>query len=206
MGNINQNNLSEGRKERIRDKIILGAKNYKQYLCDKTFRILCEDGTEKEVRFFGADFQHLTGVKSDLNDERFFDNCRLGTIDKGNILTNQKYNWSTLKRKSDRIVNIHGLLYENNDKTLLLEEFEAKSCVFPVAIKNNEMDTCVGFTSDINKARSLRNAISASKCKDEKKIVFIAAKKNGEEKFTELVYSAENINPDEKLEVLNNSL
>ena len=110
----------------------------------------------------------MTGVKSDLSEKDFYDNCANGILDKGNILTRQKYNCGTLKRKSDQIENIHELMYAEGKKTLLLEKLKVNTCVFPVAIKNDEVDTCVGFVSDKNKARSLRNAKNATECESEK--------------------------------------
>lgn len=50
--------LSDGHKTKLRKQIIIGARNYKKYLTGKVFKIVWEDGTEVDVRFFGSDF-HL---------------------------------------------------------------------------------------------------------------------------------------------------
>lgn len=180
--------LSEGHKEKLRNQIVTGARNYKKFLMDKVFLIVCEDGFEYEARFFKRDYKHLTGLYSNLNDEIFFEYCCKGIIDKGNIDTNQKYNWGTLKKKGTLIQNIHELLYKDDQKTLLLEALDTNTCVFPIAIKDINNDICVGFVSDIHKARSLRQAKSSNKASMEKRIIAVFAKKNGTEWFDELVY------------------
>ena len=59
---------------------------------------------------------------------------------------------------------------------------------FPVAIRNDSINSCVAFASSVNKARSLRKAGSSHDTQVEKKIIAIYAKKNGEQEFTETVY------------------
>ena len=180
--------LSEGQKERLRTKVIQGAINFDAYLNDKCFRIECDDGSNTIVRFFQCDFMHLSGIQSNLNAGDFYDKCLHRTISTGNILTDQKYNWSTLKSKSDRIEIIHDLLYTDADKTLLLNDLSVHTAVLPVAIRNDNLKTCVGFMTNLNKARSLRKASTSQGAKEEKEIVAIYAKKNGEDDFTEVVY------------------
>lgn len=185
--------LTEGHKLRLQGSIIQGAKNYDKYLNDKCFKIICEDSTETIVRFFQGDFKHLTGIESDLNDDDFYDKCLHDKISTGNILTEQKYDWSTLKGKSNRIITIHNLLYADAEKTLLLNGLTVRTNTFPVAIRNDSTNSCVAFVSNINKARSLRKAGSSRNTKAEKKIVAIYGKKNGEQEFNEIVYKKKNM-------------
>lgn len=180
--------LTEGHKLRLHEKIIQGAKNFENYLNDKCFKIECEDKSETIVRFFQGDFKHLTGIESDLNDDDFYDKCLHHQIGTGNILTEQKYDWATLKGKSNRIESIHKLLYEEAEKTLLLNDLKVNTTVFPVAIRNDSTKSCVGFVSDIHKARSLRKSNSSKNAITEKKIIAIYGKKNGEQEFSEIVY------------------
>lgn len=180
--------LTEGHKLRLQGNIIQGAKNYETYLNDKSFKIICEDNSETIVRFFQKDFKHLTGIDSNLDEDDFYDMCRLGTISTGNIETEQKYNWDTLRGKTNRIVNIHDLLYTDAEKTLLLNQLKVNTTEFPVAIRNDNIKTCVAFASNANRARSLRKAGSSHDTKEEKKIIAIYGRKNGDEDFTEIVY------------------
>lgn len=76
-----------------------------------------------------------------------------------------------MNRKSKRIENIHHLLYKDGEKTLLLEELDTNTYIFPVAIKNMGTDICIGFVTGRHKARSLRNAKSSNNAKSEKKMV-----------------------------------
>lgn len=118
----------------------------------------------------------------------FFEYCVNGKIDKGNIDTNQKYDWGTLKKKGRIIQNIHDLLYKDDQKTLLLEALDTNTYVFPLAIKDIANDICVGFVSDIHKARSLRRAKNSTNAKAEKRIIAVLAKNNGDKVYGELVY------------------
>ena len=43
--------LSNGHKAKLRKQIISGARNYNKYLINKVFRIVCEDGTEVDIRY-----------------------------------------------------------------------------------------------------------------------------------------------------------
>lgn len=60
--------LTEGHKAKLRGKIITGSRNYNKYLKGKVFKVVCHDGTEADIRFFGSDFKHLTGIYSNLDD------------------------------------------------------------------------------------------------------------------------------------------
>lgn len=186
-----KNTLTEGNKIRLKNNIIQGAQNFNQYLNNKTFCIVCEDGEETLIRFFQNDYKHLTGITSDLNDNEFYKKCFDGTISTGNIEDEQHYNWNTLKKKTDRIAKIHVLLYTNAEKTLLINQLKVNTTVFPTAIKNNAENICVGFVSKANKARSLRTASSSTDTKSEKNIVGIFSKANSESDFSELVYIKE---------------
>lgn len=186
--------LTEGNKERLKIKLIQGAKNFETFLNNKCFRVVCEDNSETIIRFFQGDFKHLTGIESDLDDDEFYNKCVDGLIDIGNILSSQKYDWSTLRGKSNRIENIHKLLYEDASKTLLLNGLKAHTTVFPVAIRNDNTNSCVGFVSNINKARSLRKASSSKNSDAEKEIIAIYGKKNGEQEFSEIVYEKKSSN------------
>lgn len=130
----------------------------------------------------------MTGLHSDLNDNDFFQNCLSGKIDIGNIDTAQKYNWSTLKTKGKNIERIHELLYKDSQKTLLLETLETNTLIFPCAVKNMSNNICVGFVTNINKARSLRKASSSVKAKSEKNIIAIFARFSDCSLYHELVY------------------
>lgn len=65
---------------------------------------------------------------------------------------------------------------------------DTHTTVFPVAIRNDEENICVGFVDDIHKARSLRNAKNSCDADSEKQIIAILGKTNGREKFEETVY------------------
>ena len=77
--------LSNGRLLKLRTQIIIGARNYNKYLVNKIFKIVCDDGTEVNIRFPVSDFKHLTGLCSNLMDDDFYQKCVSGMIGIGNI-------------------------------------------------------------------------------------------------------------------------
>lgn len=194
--------LSIGHKVKLRTHIINGARNYDKYLTNKIFKIVCEDGLVIDVRFFITDFKHMTGLYSDLNDTAFFKECLSGNISTGNIDTDQKYNWSTLKTKGNHVENIHQLLYKDGKKILVSEVLDTKTRVFPYAIKNMSSNMCVGFVDNINRARSLRKASTSSNVKTERNIIAIFAKPLSSQKYNELVYISDVFGVYEKDEAL----
>lgn len=183
-----KHHLTDGNKNRIRKNIIKGAKNYDTFLNGKVFKILCHDETTVCIRFFSDDFKHLTGIETDLSENDFFRMCLEEKINNGNILSEQKYDWSTLKSKVTRIANLQELLYSKSDKILLLKNLNTHTKIFPTAIRNNSMKTCVAFVGSINKARSLRKAGTSKDADEEKKIIMIVAKKETLDIYDELVY------------------
>ncbi len=202
----NKHSLSVGRIMRLRKQIIVGARNYHKYLVNKVFKLVCEDGTEVDIRFYISDFKHMTGLYSNLDDRNFYQKCFSGTIGIGNIDVRQKYNWNTLRIKGDYIEKIHELLYKDGKETLLLESLITNTYVFPYTVINNSNNMCVGFVSNMNKARSLRKASSSVNSLSKKSIIAIFAKSPGSVKYDELVYILNLLNVYKKNEMLLNQL
>lgn len=96
-----QNIITPNKKMFLRECSIEGARNYNHFLSGKVFLIICEDGSESTVRFFKKDFIHLSGIRSNLSDDKFFEHCKKNKLSDGNILTRQKYNWQTLDKLSE---------------------------------------------------------------------------------------------------------
>lgn len=180
--------INEGKRKRLRENAIKGAVLYAQYLMDKIFLVICEDGSEYTLRFLKSDYRHLTGIDSNLDDDIFFDNCKARYLDIGNINEYQKYNWQTLNSKAKRISQIHRILYDNIQNALFMINLHARTRDFPVAIKNTNIDTCIGFVDNNNKARTLRKYNSSNDADAQKKISLIIAKKQDEPLYSELVY------------------
>ncbi len=88
-----QNIMTQNKKMFLRECSIQGACNYHHFLSGKVFLVICEDGSENTIRFFNKDFIHLSGIKSNLSDNTFFESCKKNQLSEGNILTRQKYNF-----------------------------------------------------------------------------------------------------------------
>lgn len=189
MGNTNL--ISENNRKKLRKSAIEGASLYGHYLMDKVFLVLCEDGKEYTLRFLKSDYRHLTGISSNLTDDVFFDNCKSRQLDIGNINEYQKYNWDTLKSKGKRISQIHRIIYDNVTNALFMINLHTNTRTFPVAIKNKNIDTCIGFVDNNNKARTLRKYNSSNNADEQKKIFLIVAKRQNEILYSELIYTSE---------------
>lgn len=180
--------LPQDKRQFLKEKIINGSREYKNHLMDKDFCIVCEDGSIHVVRFFKADFLHLTGIRTDLSEDNFFTNSTLGILGVSNIKEEQKYDWKTLKSKAIRIEHIHKILYENVKNTLFMINLHTNTATFPVAIKNSNIDTCIGFTDSVNKARTLRKYSNSNDADEQKKIIAIFEKKQTQAKYDKFVY------------------
>ena len=184
----NLHTITSNQKIHLRKCYIQGAQNYNHFLMGKIFLIICEDGTETTIRFFKKDYIHLTGIETNLGDNIFFENCKNSTLNNNNILTHQKYNWSTLRGKGTRIQNIHRIIYSNVKESLFIFNLHTNTAHFPVAIRNCTINTCIGFKDELHKARTLRKFTNSGSSDCEKKIVAIFAKKESQSMYDELVY------------------
>lgn len=180
--------VADDKKLFLRDKCVVGAKKYKDYLMDKDFLVICEDGNSTVVRFFAKDFIHLTGIKSNLTEKRFFDNCYDKTLAIGNIDKNQHYNWDTLKSKAVRIEMVDQIVYGKTENSLFMVNLHTHTGDFPYAIRNSDINTCIGFKGSINKARTLRKYSNSADADNQKKILAIFSKMSANSIYDNLIY------------------
>ena len=183
-----QNILTQNKKMYIKECLAEGATNYSHFLTGKVFLIICDDCTERTIRFFKKDYIHLTGIKSNVSDDDFFTLCKKRKLADGNIFTRQYYNWSTLKGKAVRIKDIHKIVYADVKESLFIFDLHTNTADFPVAIRNSTRNTCVGFIDNIHKARTLRKYSNSGNSECEKKIAAIFARPTSQTKYNELVY------------------
>lgn len=186
MGHI----IKERDRMRMRDKVKVGVQKYKK-LIGKDFFIICEDGSAHVVRFFSKDFLHLTGILSDLSDEKFFERCSTGTLSVNDILEEQKYDWNTLKGKTNRIEKIDQILYGNTENSLFMINLHTNTGNYPVAIRNSDIATCIGFRDNIHRARTLRKYANSADADNQQKILAIFGKKPDDKLYREFIYSGD---------------
>jgi len=79
--------LNANKKHFIRNKLIKSAPSYKRLL-GIDYLIITEDGQKYVVNFKAKDFNHLSGIKTDLTKSFFFYNCLTRKININNINTN----------------------------------------------------------------------------------------------------------------------
>lgn len=93
--------------------IVEAAKNYEKYLNNRKFLIIykTKDGQDfVEVAFHSVNFLHLTGVKSKLTAQRFYEACI------ANRLSGEDFSFDTsgkTERKLLVLPKLHELLYHN---------------------------------------------------------------------------------------------
>lgn len=174
----------------MREKIIAGAKNFKIHLMNKTFAITCNNNEIYYVRFFAKDFQHSTGLLSNIPEMEFFERCYDETISVENILENQKYNISTLKFKTNKVANIQDVMYSATDGGLFMINLHTHTRTYPVAIRNKNINVCVGFTGNMNRARTLRKYTNSNNTDEQLEIVSIFCKNNDPVLCDQLVYKS----------------
>lgn len=175
-------------RKNMRNKIIKGAVNYQNHLIDKDFMIICKDGKIHNVRFFKKDFQHLTGLLSDLSEIDFFERCLNGSILVSNILEDQKYNISTLRYKTKKIEIIDKIIYGNTNNSLFMINLHTNTGDFPVAIRNKDISTCIGFRGNGNRARTLRKYSNSSNADEQLEIIAIFGKHSSDKLYSEKVF------------------
>lgn len=180
--------INEQKRLIIRQKILAGAKCYKKYLMDKDFMVICEDGSIHRLKFFPKDFQHLTGILSDLSESDFFKRCYDKTISVQNILEDQKYNFSTLKFKTMKVEYIDKIIYGNSQNSLFMINLHTKTRDYPVAVRNKDLDTCIGFTGTVNRARTLRKYVKSEQADKQLEIIAIFGKRIPDQIYSEQIY------------------
>lgn len=150
-------NLTKKNKQRIRNDIITGARLYERYLVSKAFLIITDNGTVNTVCFNKKDFAHLAGVRTTLSDRDLYENAAKGTLTVGNILSNQYYDFGTIRKKIIRLKKINKIIYANANTNLMLVNLHTHTTNFPLAIESIVTSMVVAFTGNDYYARSLRN-------------------------------------------------
>lgn len=143
------------------------------------------------VTFKVKDFNHLSGVNSDLSDSSFFYNCLKRTITINNIKTNQHYNYQTIKDKLKRLVEINNIIYADSSTNLVLLGLNTNTYTFPLAIRNDNKNVCVAFNGNSSpfRGRSLRKGKNSLNAHNEMKINYIFSKHVKEQLYDNLVYT-----------------
>ena len=172
----------------MRTKVLNGAKKYDTKLINKIFWIICDDGSQHNVRFFKKDFQHLTGLLSDLPESEFYKRCCDNTLSLNNILPNQKYNLPTLRYKTNIINNIDDIIYGRSENSLFMINLHTHTIDYPVAIRNSNMNACIGFKDNSHRARTVRKYANSANADKQLKIIAIFSKQQSDKKYTNLVY------------------
>ena len=185
--------MTEGSfKERIRLEMIKAAKEYKEMYVDYEYLICSEAFKQKNYYIIGADkdnFQHLTGVHSQISAQCFFDKCIQGTLSATDFdFVKKGQDEKSVKGTVRRKVKVLPDMMKLFQKGLQAEESFKKNkviCSFATANGN----CTLGF-SDNQKARP-KSLIKGNELKNPKPVELILKRKSGTELFDEIVIGNE---------------
>lgn len=182
----------ESFKERVRLEMIKAAKEYKEVYVDYEYLVCPEAFEQKSYYIVDAEkdnFQHLTGVHSQINAQSFFDKCiqealtdaDFDFLKKGQ---DEKSVKGTVRRKIKVLPDMMRLFKEG----LQAEESFKKNkviCSFAAA----DGDCTLGFT-DSQKARP-KSLIKGNELKNPKPVELVLKRRSGAELFDEFVIGDE---------------
>ncbi len=183
-------------KERVRQTVIQYSKDYKSYFVDYEYLICSDAFTRKKYYIVDAhedNYLHLTGISVTMSPNDFFKNCFNGTLQESDfsfIKPNQKESAvkGTVRRKINALPGITNLFSSNAQ---VEEDFQKNRICCSFAAGDSVCT--LGFSmSDKTKPMSLLsgNELDSSKAKP---IKLVLRKKNGTDKFDEILLGDEKI-------------
>lgn len=175
-------------KERVRQEMIKAAKQYKDIYVDYEY-LICSAVFEKNDYYIIAaeedNFQHLTGVHSQIDAKTFFNKCYDGTLTEGDFDfakagQNEKAAKGTVRRKIQVLPDMMTLMKSD---VQVEEEFRKNrvSCSFATADGN----CTLGF-SESKKARP-KSLIKGNELKNPGTVDLILRKTTGSLYFNEVI-------------------
>lgn len=178
----------ESFKERVRLEIIKAAKQYKETYVDYEYLICSEAFTKKDYYIIAAEednFQHLTGVHSQINAQSFFDKCYEGTLSEEDFDfvkrgQDEKAVKGTVRRKIKVLPNI----MEFFKVGLQAEESFKKNKVI-CSFATEDGDCTLGF-SESEKARP-KSLIKGNELENPSPVDLILKRRAGAELFDKII-------------------
>lgn len=178
----------ESFKERVRLEMIKEAKRYKEIYVDYEYLICSTAFENRDYYIVDAEkdnYQHLTGVHSQISAQSFFDKCLDGSLSEEDFDfikkgQDEKSVKGTVRRKIKALPDMMELFQDG----LQAEEGFKKNrviCSFATADGN----CTLGFT-DSEKARP-KSLIRGNELKNPKAIELVLRRKSGTELFDEII-------------------
>ena len=178
----------ESFKERVRLELIKAAKKYKEIYVDYEYLICSEEFAKRSYYIVDAEkdnFQHLTGVHSQISAQIFFDKCMNGSLEDDDFDfikkgQEEKSVKGTVRRKMKALPDMMELF---KDDLLAEEDFKKNRviCTFATADGN----CTLGFV-DSGKARP-KSLIKGNELKNPKPIEVVLRRRSGAIFFDEIV-------------------
>ena len=182
----------ESFKERVKRELIKSSQKYTEIYVDYEY-LICSDAFVKKAYYIvdahEDNFQHLTGVHSNISPKDFFNKCYLGILTENDFDfikkgQNEKSVKGTVRRKIQALSNMMKLF---EDGLQAEENFKKNnvSCSFATA----DNSCTLGF-SESEKVRP-KSLIKGNELISSKQVELILRKKAGEKYFGEIVVGNE---------------
>ena len=132
------------KKERIRAQIIEASRIYSMHLAGKVFLYVIGE-TSFEVAFQTDRFMHLTGAKSTLTAQRFYDKAKNATLTTQQIYFDQGHPFAAAKRKLPCLMMLPNL---TNNLVCVVKDMTTVTLTYKIGITN--IDFTIGLTENID--------------------------------------------------------
>lgn len=177
----------------IVNKIITGARLYKQTLVGRTFMYVF-DNRYIETVYRTRDFAHLTGVETKLSAREFFKESIRSTLHKDQIRFSQRHPYNLCVKKVNSLINIDKI---SNSDLFILEDISTKSMIYKFGLTELDFSICLDYdTDDYGEvkssyfiARSLRIDDCFNRSQKVFDVNFILSKRNDVALYTDIQYS-----------------
>lgn len=184
--------LSEDKKKKIYKRLLEVANHY--YFCisnKKKFLLIDEFYKSLVVSCRLKDFVHLTGIKFDFPDARFFKLFLDRHLRIDNIKTEQKYNFRSIMQKLNNLDEMCLIFEFNTNERLILKEIRTQTRIYPYGICSNNCVVCLD-TPETYHPHSIRNENQTRDFVNISNIIFVFKKEEIEQNYSNCVYIAEN--------------
>lgn len=175
-------------KERVRLDMMKSAIDFKKVYIDYEYLICSEAFIRNKYYIINAredNFQHLTGVHSELKPLIFFEKCYNGTLlesdfDFSKPGQNEKAVKGTVRRKINLLLNISTFFYGNMQAE---EDFKKNTILCSFATTNG--DCTLGFS--VSKKVRPKTLLKGNELANPKPVDLILRRKTGELFFDEII-------------------
>lgn len=174
--------------------VFSAASEYKKNLVDQSLLFICTDKHKRtyhlEVTFDSSNFLHMTGFKTSIAPQHFFEKC----LDRR--LAEEDFEFSDDGTTPLKMIALPQLVKQNLSANMLGDYNMFQPKLYTEKIAGN-IRACLGFVRTGKSGRYVPNTVLEGdirkKIKQADRIVLTYRKKRGEEQYSERVYAAKKV-------------